>query len=112
MPSPLENIAAEMRDATLTIYQDGGNSGRVLFDIETAMDKAAEAGEEMDAIPMCDLVALTLFNLANHQPVAFNDTFLKVSECVSALGAALTRGASPEELAAIRESYGVQFRAA
>ena len=112
MSSSLETIAEGMREAVLTIYQDGGNKGRVLFDIELSMDKSAENGEEVVAVPTCDLVALTLFNLATQQAAAFGDTYLKVSECVAALGAAASRDASPEELAAIRETYGVQFRAA
>lgn len=82
-----------------------GNPARVLFSLDLWSE------EHPESLPTCDLVALVLFNLANQQAKAFNDTLLKVIQCVAALAAAAEAGKSPEELAAIREGFGINFRA-
>lgn len=111
MTSPLELATEGMKEATLTIHQDAANPGRVLFSLDLSLDDAVDP-DAVVQVPYCDLVALTLFNLAAQQAQAFGDTFLKVQACVAEIGAAQAAGSGPDEIAAIREKYGVQFRAA
>ena len=110
MTSPLEAATAGMKEASLTIHQDGGNVNRVLFSLDLSMDDLANP-EEVVTVPMCDIVAITLFNLARSQSRAFNDILLTVMQCVAEIAAAQADGATPETLASIREKYGVEFRA-
>lgn len=92
-------------EAALTIYGDLGNPGRVLFSLDLWSE------QHPDSMPTCDLVALSLFNLARVQDKAFNDTLLKVLACMGEMAAAVEAGAAPEALAAIRERHGICFRA-
>lgn len=111
MISPLELAAQGMKEAVLTIHQDANNKGRILFSIDLSLDDTTNP-DDVVTIPTCDLVALTLFNIARLQPEAFNNTFIKVQDCVIAIAEAQNAGASPEQIAEIREAHGVQFRAA
>lgn len=109
MSTPLELATEGMKEAVLTVHQDANNPGRVLFSLDLSMDDVTNP-DDVVAIPYCDIVAITLFNLAAKQAQAFNDTFLLVQGCIAEIGAAHVAGKSPEEIAAIREKYGVQFR--
>ena len=100
-------LTAHIPESTLTIHQDLGNPGRILF----SLDLHIESNPQDSVIHNCDLVALTLFNLARVSAPAFNETFMKVRECVAAINKAQEEGASPETLAAIRDQYGIAFRA-
>ncbi len=107
MTSPSERAPTECPEAHLTIHQDTGNKGRVLF----SMDLWSEDRPQEEVIHNCDLIAITLFNLFRVQSKAFNDTYLQVVACISEMAAAQAEGKSPQELAAIRETYGIVFRA-
>lgn len=108
MLSPLEeHLAANPSEASLTITQDVTNSGRVLFTLDLAADKLDP--DESAQFATCDLVALTLFNLARTQAAAFNDTYLKVLACITDIGIAQMNGATPEDIAALRLKHGIEF---
>lgn len=110
-PTPFELATQGMREASLTIHQDAYNPGRVLFSIDLSLDDTTNP-DDVVQVPTCDLVALTLFNLARTQAQAFNDTYLKVQACVFEIGIAQSQGATPEQIAEIRAKHGVEFRAA
>lgn len=94
-------------EAILTVHDDLGAPGQIIYSIDLDM----ETNPDATSIPYCDLVVLTLFNIARRQPEEFSKTYLDVVACLGEFTGALERGAPPEELAAIREKYGVEFRA-
>lgn len=103
-------LAAQLssREAIITVHQDPGAAGRVMFSIDLSNDGVAP--DAIVDIPTCDIVALTLFNLAMKQAEAFNTTYAAVIACINELTDAQQAGADPEALRAIRERHGVQFR--
>lgn len=100
-------MSQRIPEAVITIHEDLGAPGRVLF----SMDLDMEANPDAEVVPRCDMVALTLFNLARKGSQAFNDTYLLVLGCMAEINAAIEEGADAEALAAIREKWGIEFRA-
>jgi hypothetical protein len=103
-------IATQMSaaEALITVHQDPGNPGRVMFSIDLSGD--GRDPDEVNSIPTCDLVALTLFNLALNKSEEFTATYNKVVNCITEMLDAQEGGADGDALRAIRETHGVHFR--
>lgn len=100
--------AMESPEAVLTVHQDPGNPGRVMFSIDLSGDGKDPA--TITSIPTCDFIVMTLFTLAMRKGPEFTDAYNAVGACIEEMTAAQLAGASPDELRAIREKHNVHFR--
>ncbi|UTU07875.1 hypothetical protein CcrC1_gp189 [Caulobacter phage C1] len=100
-------MSTRIPEAVLTIHDDLGQPGRVLFSLDLDMEEHPDS----EKVPYCDVVALSLFNLARRQSEAFTETYLSVLGCMGELNDALEAGADAEALAAIRAKWGIELSA-
>ncbi|AXQ69779.1 hypothetical protein HOU03_gp488 [Caulobacter phage CcrSC] len=100
-------MSQRIPEAILTIHDDLGAPGSVLFSLDLDM----ETNPDSEVIPYSDVVALTLFNIARRQPEAFTETYLQVLGCLAEFAEEVQAGADPEKLAAIRQKWGIELRA-
>lgn len=103
-------LAAQMAspEAVLTIHQDAGNAGRVMFSLDLSGDD--KNPDEIDSIPACDLIAMALFTTAMRNSPEFQATYQAVAVCIDEMTTAQMAGADGDALRAIREKHNVYFR--